>query len=319
MKQKRFGIFLCAETVAVILLYLAWQSLPRAFSAVAAFPFEQLALGLRALSALGRAGDAAAWVIYFAVCLLPVGLLVLMRRRRALRAEDALLAVLSAVLFAVLYRMINPGLLGGLAGMEAGRRVMMSVLGGTVYSVLIGYLLLRLLRRMAQEDTRRLYRAMAVLLYLLGAVFVFAAFGVCFGELLSSIDSLRAGNTEPPVLSFVFLVLQYVADALPYVLDTAVVLAGLRLLRELEQARYSEAAVQAAERLARLCRRALAASLLCRMGLNVLQLACLPRLRDVSIQLQLPLTSAAFVLMVLLLARSIRENKQLKDDNDLFV
>lgn len=319
MKQKRFGVFLCAEAVLGVLLYLARQSLPRAFSSAAAFPFEQLALGLRALSGSGRAGDAAAWVIYFAVCLLPVGLLVLLRCRRGLEAEDTLLAVLSAVLFAAIYWMINPGLLGELAGAEAGRRVTMGVLGGAVYSVLIGYLLLRLLRRMAQEDTRRLYRAMAVLLYLMSAVFVFAAFGVCFGELLTAMDSLRARNTEPPALSYVFLVLQYAADALPYVLDAAVALAGLRLLRELEQARYSEAAVQAAEQLARLCRQALAVSLLCGVGLNVLQLAFLPRLRDVSVQLQLPLTSAAFVLTALLLARFIREGKQLKDDNDLFV
>ena len=72
MKRKRFCNFLCAEAVASVLLYLARQSLPRAFSAVVAFPFEQLALGLRALSCRSRAGDAAAWVIYCAVCLLPL-------------------------------------------------------------------------------------------------------------------------------------------------------------------------------------------------------------------------------------------------------
>ena len=319
MKRKRFCIFLCAEAVASVLLYLARQSLPRAFSAVVAFPFEQLALGLRALSCRSRAGDAAAWVIYCAVCLLPLALLPVIRRRRRLQAEDALLAVLSAALFAVLYWMINPALLGEFMGAEEGRRVLMGVLGGVIYSVLVGYLLLRVLRRMAAADTQRLHRALAVLLYLLGAVFVFTAFGVCFGELLSSLDALRERNTEPPAISYVFLALQYFVDALPYVLDAVVTLAGLRLLQELGAERYSEQAVQAAERLSLLCGRALAATMLCTMSFNLLQLVFLRRLRDVSAHVQLPLSSVAFVLAALLLARYIRENKQLKDDNDLFV
>lgn len=136
---------------------------PGIFTAVAAFPFEQLGLGLRALSLSGGAGNAAALVLYGAVCLLPAGALLLIQRRRALCPEDALLPVLSAALFPVLYWMINPGLLGQFYGSAEGQPVAKAVLGIIVYSVLLGYVLLRMLRRFFTADLPGLQKCLAAL------------------------------------------------------------------------------------------------------------------------------------------------------------
>ena len=318
MKRKLLFIVLGCEAVLCLLLYSARDMLAGVFSAVLAFPFEQVGLGLRALSLAGPAGNAAAVAAYVLLCLTPAAALLLLRRRRRLRLEDSLLAILSAVLFAVLYFMINPGLLVPFGGSAAGK----AVLGGIVYSLLCGYAVLRILRLFYDADTEALQRYLARLLCLLAALFVYLAFGACFGRLLDAFDALRAGNAgheRQLGVSYVFLVLQFLADALPYLLDVAVIISALNLLRELTADRYSRAAVISAHRLSRLCGLALAVSVLSNMGFNLLQLIFFRSLHVINGTVQLPVLSVAFVSAVLLLARLIGENKRLKDDNDMFI
>ena len=57
----------------------------------------------------------------------------------------------------------------------------------------------------------------------------------------------------------------------------------------------------------------------CSVAVNLIQLLCLPSLRTVSASVELPLTSMGVALAALLLAQYVRENKRLKDDNDMFI
>jgi len=322
MKHKKLCVFLACEAVLCILLHSAREILPRAFTAVMAFPFEQIGLGLRALSLSGDTGNIISIVLYTTLCLIPVGILYSLKRVRRLYPEDALLAVLSIVLFAVVYMMINPGLLGPYFGDAAGQSVTKAVLGGMVYSVLIGYAVLRILRLFFHADTGRLQKYLEILLCALNALFVYLAFGAYFSSLMDSFDALRSGNTgneQSLGMSYLFLVLQYVVNALPYILDVLVVFAALELLDELSADRYSEAAVNASEKLSRLCGMALAVIVISNIGFNLLQLVFIKMLAVMNGSVQIPLISVAFTLAVLLLAQYIKENKQLKDDNDMFI
>ena len=75
----------------------------------------------------------------------------------------------------------------------------------------------------------------------------------------------------------------------------------------------------AAELLARRSGAMLAVVVLTKGGFNLLQLLLAARLRQLSSVVLIPVFDVAFALAMLLLARLMRENKQLKDDNDLFV
>lgn len=318
MKKKAFIFFLACEAVLCILLSFFQEILPGVFTSVMAFPFEQIALGLRILSLSGSAGNAAAIVLYVAVCLIPAALLLVLRRKRGLVPEDALLVLLSGVLFAVIYLMINPGMIPYPVGPDAGR----GFLGAIAWSVIAGYVLLRVLRLFFAADVPRLQKYMAALLHGLNILFVYLAFGSAFGELLNSFETLRAGNVGNEHTlggSYVFLVLQYLVDALPYVLDILAVFSGIRLLTELRADRYSQASVDAAHRLSRICGLALTIIVISNMGFNLLQLVFMKSLRVLSSTVQIPVLSVAFLLATLLLAQYIRENKQLKDDNDMFI
>lgn len=322
MKRSIFIGILAAEAVFCVILRILHASFSGVFSAVMAFPFEQIGLFLRPLSLSGGLGNAAAVVIYFALSLLPVSALLVLRKKRRLYAEDGLLAVLSAVLFAVLYIMINPGIIASLTGGATGQTVGKAILGGTSYSVLSGYFVLRALRLFSSHGTDKLIRFMSVMLRLLNVLFVYLIFGACFDGLWDSIAALRAGNAGNEHLlgaSYVFLVLQFFVDSLPYILNISVVFAALRLLSEMQSDRYSAETAAAAERVSKLCAAALTATVLSNIGFNLLQLLCAKSLMVINGSLQIPVFSITFVLAALLLTRFVTENKQLKDDNDMFI
>lgn len=325
-KQKVFILILIAEAVLCLVFFGAEESPAGIFSATMAFPFELIGQLLRRLSLSGAAGNLIAIFLYLALSLMPVWYLVSRLSERKLCWEDILLGLMSMVLFGVLYLMINPGLMSGwlndmLVG-ESGEAMGKAMLGGVVYSILFGYVVLRILRQAFSADTARLRGYLVILLYLLSMIFVFAAFGSCFDGLMTAMDELRAANVGSENglgQTYLFLVLGYLVDALPYVLDVALVFGGLRLLKELEIDHYSEASVTAAKNLSRRCRIVLTVTVCANMGFNLLQLFFAHSLRNISGSVEFPFLSVIFVLLVLLLVRLIQEGKQLKDDNDSFI
>jgi len=313
---------LSAEALACVLVIILQTSFTGVFSAVMAFPFEQIGMGLRSLSLSSGLGNAAAIVVYFAASLLPIAALVVLRKKRKLCAEDGLLGLLSAVLFAVLYVMINPGVINTLTNGAAIQSVGKAVLGGMVYSVLAGYFILRILRLFSNSETSMLVRYMSVMLSLLNALFVYSIFGTGFNGLLNSIAELRAGNVGNEYLlgaSYIFLVLQFVVDALPGVFNILVVFAVLQLLEEMRSDRYSAETVTSTRRVSRLCSTALVTMIIANIGFNLLQLIFAKSILVINSSVQIPVFSITFVLATLLLTRLVTENKQLKDDNDMFI
>jgi hypothetical protein len=322
MKQKILVVLLSIEALACVLFCILQTSFTAAFSAVMAFPFEQIGMGLRSLSLSSGLGNAVAIVVYFAASLLPITAALILRKKRRLCAEDGLLVLLSAVLFAVLYIMINPGVISTWTGGVAAQSIGKAILGGMAYSVLCGYFVLRILRLFFNGATEKLVCYMSVMFHLLTVLFVYLIFGAGFNGLLNSITALQAGNVGNEHLlgaSYFFLVLQFVVDTLPYAFNVLVVFAALRLLDEMRADRYSAETVAVARKISRICAASLVAMVLANVGFNLLQLLFAKSLTVINSSVQIPVFSITFVLAALLLTRLVTENKQLKDDNDMFI
>ena len=309
---------LSALAVACIVLVLSPVALSGVLLFLMAFPFAQIGHGLRALSLPGGAGNVIAIVLYVAVCLLPMFPLVLMRKKNA---EDALLMLISIVMLVVMYYMINPGI----ARMAAvAVPLEQAVLGGVVYSLLIAYGTIRVLRLFgaATATAGGLGRYIGIMLHVLNIIFVFVAFGLVFDQMLSAFAALRAGNTAPGQqlgATYVFLALKHITRALPYVLNVWVVFAVQRLLAALRADPYSQETLSAANDVSRVCAVALTATVLAAAGFHLLQLVFMSTLYVANSNINFPVTSMLFVLGALLLTRYIAESKQLKDENDQFV
>lgn len=336
MKQRWYIALLAAEAVLCLCLYSGAVRGVGMLPAVMAFPFAQIGAGLRSLSLSGPAGNAAAIVLYLLTGLIPAFVFLWLMRTGRKRVEDGMLLLLCLLLLFTLYLMINPGLMAGWFQnpVFAAEGLGSALLGCTFYSVLVCYLVLRILHSCRTVSTEKLQKGLVWLLYLLPVVFVYCIFGSSFGSLLSGLRELRAGSTaasgnlmwdigqmghQERTASAVFLVIRYAAAVLPYGMDIGVALAGIRLLKEMQADRYSEAAGRAAERLSQLSRTALSVTVISVAGVNLLQLLFIRKLYSVDSSVEIPLFSIIFTLAAFLLARFFREDQKLKADHDLFI
>lgn len=312
MKRNCFPLLLAAAALGGTLLsvFSAWGS--AAVSSLLAFPFEQLALGLSALAGLGAVGNGAALAL-----LALAGLLVLLPAlgKGAAGRLERLLNVLTALgTVAAVWLMAHPRTLLGLNPLfgEMALPVLKGMLGVSVWALAVSWAAARLLRLFRAGDMERLTGYLGAMLRVLCLCFVAAAALTCPGELAKGWREC-AGAAD-----YVLTLLRFAVGVLPYALDTAVVLAMLRVL-DLRPAEESGELEAAAERLSRLCCASLLAVCLSTAGLDLLQLLLMPSLSRVDVTVSIPVVSLAFVLAVLLLARLLVENRRLADDNDLFI
>ncbi|NLY54853.1 MAG: hypothetical protein GX060_09605 [Firmicutes bacterium] len=326
MKTTTIRKLLMGEAVicvlAVILLRLfttaTWPQ--QTLSFLLTIPFAQIGQGLRKLSLADGAYNYLALAIYVGLCLTPLLIIIRIRRRRRLQWEDMLLGTLSPVLFVALYYAINPGLLSHHNSVLQLNG--MAFLGNIAYSVTFGYIVLRVLRGFFTADNIKLHKYLAVLLGLLGALFVLSACGIQLSTLFDALTALRLANTgaaDTLAISYLFLFLRYLVRTLPTLMNVVVILALLHLLEEHSADSYSTATVNAIEKVANLSRITLAASVVANVGFNLLQLVCVRHLRTIDGLVQVPITSLAFTVGALVLAQILKEGKELKDDNLMFI
>lgn len=324
MSRNRLYALFAAEILICILLNAIKMPLSGSIL-LFSFPLEQIGTALRALSLTGRLGNALALMLYAAICLLPISLLLNIRRKR--QPEDYLLGLLSVLLFVVLYLMANGGRIIGLfedvgnattAGLVVGK----AILGSIVYSVLLAYLVLRALRLFFESGTERLLDYLGILFGLLVSLFIWAIFGVAFGEMIAAFSALPlkpGGESTVAVASSLFIVLRFLMSALPYAMDIAAVHLIVELLTAMKADRFSIETVAAAERLSRWCAFALTVVMLSNASFNILQVLFATSLRTVNSNLTLPVFSIAFALGSLVFARLIAESRRFKGENDLFI
>lgn len=314
MKHKGLYIMLAGEAAGLTVLLLLQNSFPAIFSSLFAFPFEQIGAGLRALSLSGRLGNGLALALWGALSLLPAAAALKHGKKAERRYENAALIVLSAALLYVLYGMADPAAFRLLTPQLAllGMDFVKALMGGLVWSILVLWFILCLLRLFKAGDTPRLMSYLECMLWALCALFVGGIVLSCGGDLAESLKSGGAAGDRAIQL------LGFAVSALPYGLDIVVTVLGMELLRAMrEEAR--ERVETAAEKLSGFCCTSLALSAGAATVFNVLQVLVASQLTEVSVHVAIPVMSLGFVLAVLLVSRLIVENRRLQEDNDLFI
>lgn len=322
MKRKLFYILLACEAALCIIFCFVKLSWPTLFSSIMAFPFEQIAHVLRILSLSSPTGNVIAFLIYFIISLIPLMLLLIFSKKRKLKPEDILLIILTGILFGTLYYMINPGTLTTMMGNALSASILKAFLGVIIYSVIAGYILLRILRTFSNSDKHSLYKYLKILLIILNVIFVFVIFGTLFNNMISSFNSCTVSNTAPEQslwLNYVFISLNCIISALPYIFNVFIVFKVMNLLAEFNEDNYSDKSSALADNLSRWCIKTLSITVVSNIIFNTLQLILIKKLLVIESMVQIPIFSIVFVLATLLMAKYINENRKLKSDNDLFI
>ena len=316
MKRNTAFILLGSEAILCLLLGLLWpQDLAPLF--LLSQPFQAIGNGLRQLSLSGGAGNVCAILLYLLLSLVPLVFSGVLYWKRKAHWEDGLLCLTSILLFIAYYLFINPALLPlpRLPGMGA------MLLGGSIYSLLLSWLLIRCVRIFRSANEQRMLKFLRRLMYFLMAILVFSICSLGFSGFLGKIHSLRAGNTgaDHLGLSYLFLFLQYAVDCIPQLLEIFVLLSACSLFRAMETDRYSPDSLNAARKLSHFCGLSLIITVLAHGLLALLQLIFANQLHQIDMTLHFPLSDLAILLLSLLLSHLLVDGKKLQDDNALFI
>ena len=328
MRRKIFYGLIVVEIVFCLWFYLIQSMIPGHFISTVAFPFEQVGWVLRKLSLSGSAGNLLAIVLYIVICLIPVFLLVKIYKMGRFCNTDIVLLLLSILLFIVLYFMINPGLF--YAELPEGEKI---ILGGTFYSVLCGYVILRVLKNSVNAKTIKLQKGIKVLFQVLILILVYEIFGRNIGSILTEINAVQTSNSSIAMMEEIyresmydslsmtngFVIFRHFVNVVPLVFDILITWRAISLMDNLSADRYSEESAISCVRLAKLCVTALRVTVIASMSFNVLQMLFCSILHQVDTVVYVPILSIIFTMTALLMVRYIREDQKLKQDNDLFI
>ena len=332
MKRSQLKALLLAEGAVCALLALALRLIEGDAFSVAGFPGGAIGQGLSVLAASGRLGFALALTLYAFCVLLPLYVLTRIGERRKLKSEDALLALIAVAVACALFPR------GWVAYWSTSAETLFPRLAWQwlIFALLAGWVVLRLLRRFSAGGTQELLRLFRALLTLAAAYFVFAVCFAGFADLLSAVDTLKAGNTafaddailpsavditgiKSLAFSYVILALRFAAESLPSLLAAATAYFAIGLLDTMEDGAFTQESAAYAPKLAEWCVKVLKISVLFALAVNVLQAVCAPLILSTSISIRLPVLELCFVLAALLGARLIASNVALAADNDLFI
>lgn len=305
MSQKRYWLILALAALCAFCTAAISAFSPEILTSTPGFPYQMIGFLLRKLSLFSVSGNIAAWVIYVLFSLAPAAVFAMLKIKNRFVPADLCLPLLSAMLFFCLYRCINPHLLV-LGEFSA------AMLCGALHSILIGYGFLRMMHNAAGADPIKLQRFIRLLLYAFAVFFVYLIFSASVQTLTNSVKALLSGNTERSfsrTFTLILLVIGFICDILPYAMNLLVIESMLNLFSD----SFSS------EQLIRRCQNALNISILSTIGYNAVQVFCARVLLHVHIAIELPLFALGFLAAVMLLAQYIRENRQLKADNDLFI
>lgn len=314
MKHKKYLIFLACEAVLLLAISVLSQRVNAPITSLFAFPFEQIANGLSLLAQSGRLGNGIALALL--VCLSAIPSVISFAGCGGKRniAEIIALNITSVVVFIGLYGMINPYQFypSMLIGMDEMIPFSNGVFGVTIWSCIVACLVIRLLTLFRTGSTQSLRKYLVYAIFAVGALFVGFGLTVPVSSMVSKIGEAQTGTDS------VFAVLRFVVTVIPYALNVWICITIVDLILTIEQD-HTESIKSAAEKVVDRCYLSLGATVSLTAILNILQVIFMKMLSDIHTNVDVPVVSIAFALMILLVSRLLVENRTLRDDNDLFI
>ena len=321
MRNKTLILVLIGEAILCAIAALILNYDNAGYLTVMQFPFAQIGMLLRGLSLSGGLGNVAAFIVYVAICTVPIVFVAVHMRKKTFKAEDGLLVVMSGFGFYMMYMMINPALLGQTPvffKQDFGK----AILGGALYAILIGYLVLKILRRAEHSKTDSLLKILRLLIAITAIVIVFGISYMGIGDVKMKLAAIQSGNTDPSVsLSFTnfFVVVSYILTQMPAATQIVIFLLAMQLCDDLRVDKFGEGAINAAKKLAVFCKIAVVVTMLSCIVINLAQIVFAGSLVSVDYNTILPLDSILVALTALLLTRFFIASSELSQDNKMFI
>lgn len=314
MKRKTLILILSCEAVFFAVLTVLTTQIPNIFSSVIAFPFEQIADGLSAISKAGRWGNGIAAALWVGISAIPAMIALRYDRDKKTLLERISLFLLSGVMLLAFYGMVNPRFFSLLVseGLPGTTKIIKSVFGVSVWATVILYIVLRLIRLFRRGSKEQLFKYMRTILCVLCIIITAFAVNSLTNGIVSLFEPSQTGADRG------FGVFCFAAEIVPYLFDIAVIIQGMELL-DIAAREEQDGIAEAAKRLSDICCLALGITTAITAVTDVIQIFVMRWLSNASFTANIPIIDITFVVMILLFSRLLIDNKRLRDDNNLFI
>lgn len=305
-------------------------------TSIFSFPFEQIGSILRTLSLSGDVQNLFAILLYILFCSSPIVYLIYRRSKKRHASEDYILIFISFCLFCSIYLYINPGYISEVAGLSfLTEQQLFTALGSTLWSVIICYILFRILKGIERKEAPDLLIIIRYIVTAITILTVLAIFGNDVLALIADIQKTAAGNTTDTMfadldfgnmssgynlpVTYGWLVIKYVLDCIPSLLLLRILFFSQKIIRMLQTDSFSETAISQLHKLGIRCRNVVIVIGLLTVAENAIQLLFSRYLLTVHYQVTIPVYTLLFVFIILLLSKKFSESRELKLDNDSFI
>lgn len=313
MKKKSILFFLSAEFVLLCLFHIGdFTDGEIVFSAISA-PFVLPAALFGNLASSGAVANGVAVMLTATVCCIPLLYVLKNIRKKEQRAEHIALLATSALTSFIFPLLIDPGRLAAMLPFytDEMQNTVQTGLCLTLWSALVCFAVLRLLRLFKSADKQSLLHYAQKMLFALCIMFT-----ACIA--LNSVgDLITQAKEAQQTADFLIAILHFIANAFPYAADITVALALRDIVLHYED--NSVLLTQKAKTMSRLCCISLAVTTVLGLIVNTAHIVLLQHCSDFTVSLNIPIVSLAFVLGALLFARLIIENRQLREDNEMII
>ncbi len=313
MKRKKLVLLMILAALLLGALAVMTNLFPEWLSSILAFPLEPIFLGLNALAAASRIGNGFSVMLSAALILLPLCYALHLRGKDKLPERISLFLV-SAMILVALYGARNPGVFqnGRISGSEGYESLLRMFFSISVWVMVILFVVLRLIRLFRAGHREQLLRYLRLITCTICLV-IAAGFAFNLADCVMKVIS-GLPTTEDTAL----YILKSILSLATLLLNLAVAFRMLDLL-DVTATEEQEGLTEAASRLSRISCIALACTVAFTALVHIVQIFLMKNLTDVKATADLPFSDIVFVLVILLLSRLLIENKQLKDDNSMFI
>lgn len=299
------------------------------------FPFEQIGYGLRALSLSGSIGNIIAIGLYVIFCISPIIYYFILKKKGLNTEKEGFLFAISFFLFCGVYLYINPGLINQIEGLSHFTADYLFIIGGTIWSVVILYILLCILHGIEKKDSVNLLSSMR---YVILAIILLTLLDILVNGIVSLISNIRSvaeGNSDDLqffisdgifaglnanlITTYIWLVIQYVLNCVPSIMLLRILFISKKIVDALQKNSFDEEAIEKLHKLAISCKNVVIAIGVLTVTQNFIQLGLVQHLLQSNYQVVVPIYTLLIVFVIMLLARKFSETRDLKLDNDSFI
>ena len=313
IKLKRVKVWALIWALALVLLSAFGALTSKNAVSLTTLPLYSIRELVNKIYFTGHLGRFISISLVVIVSMLPAFLLNARLKERSFKSHDSILVLLIGLIFGAIYLTLNESKTYLYFGEVLGGGMLLSALSITIYSLILAYLVLDLMGGADLSDTGALTKYLSAMVVFIIFLNIFLLAGLAVGWYMAGFG-IKDGAFNAGQL--VFQALEVIKTGLPYICMLIVSFELLKLFDLQHKGLDIKEQIQKLKKRSSIFLRMILVSV---FAINLIYLVFGKYFPDLRFNLLLPLDVIIYILFIFLISGYISKNKELEEDNQLFI